>query len=73
MTLRAHLGRSTGDTPLTPTGDYRDWQLGADLSWRNLTLGIAYVDTDLTTAAASAGATKDVVDGAIVLSLGAAF
>jgi len=74
ITLRTHLGRSTGHTPLTPTGDYLDWQLGADLTWRNLTLGLAYMDTDLTTAgAASAGATKDVVDGAIVLSLAVAF
>ncbi|MGQ0661764.1 TorF family putative porin [Sphingosinicella sp.] len=74
MTLRAHAGRSHGNTPLSPTGDYLEWQFGADLVWRGLTLGVTYVDTDLSAAEAiSAGAAREIVAPTIVLSLTANF
>lgn len=74
LTLRGHVGRSSGRTPLSPSGDYLDWQLGVDLAWRNLTLGLSYIDTDLSAAdALSAGATMDIVDTAVVFSLAASF
>lgn len=74
VTLKAHLGYSKGDTPLTPSGDYLDWLVGADFTFKNLTLGAAYVDTNLSgREAALGGATKDIVDSAVVFSLTAAF
>lgn len=74
VTLKTHIGYSRGDTPLTPSGDYVDWLVGADYVRGNLRLGVAYVDTDLTRAqAVHGGATKDIVDGAVVVSLTAAF
>lgn len=74
VTLKAHLGLSKGDTRLTPSGDYFDWLIGADVTRRNFTLGVAYVDTDLSgDQARRGGATKDIVDAAIVLSLTAVF
>lgn len=74
VTLKTHLGYSKGDTPLTPSGDYVDWLVGADVVYKSLTLGVAYVDTGLTGAQALRGrATKDIVDGAVVFSLTAAF
>lgn len=74
ITLKAHLGYSKSDTPLTPSGDYMDWLVGADVTVRNLTLGIAYVDTNLSGAEpALGGATRDIVDSAVVFALGAAF
>ncbi|GAA4021301.1 hypothetical protein GCM10022280_22330 [Sphingomonas swuensis] len=74
VSLTGHVGWSKGDTTLTPGGSYLDWSLGAAASWRNLTAGIAYVDTDIGAAdARRAGATKTIVDGAVVLSLGASF
>jgi uncharacterized protein (TIGR02001 family) len=74
VTLTSHLGNSHGDTPLTPSGDYVDWSLGANVAWRNLTVGVAYVDTNLSaTEAAAGGATRDIVDGAVVATLGASF
>jgi uncharacterized protein (TIGR02001 family) len=74
VTLTAHLGNSHGRTPLTPSGDYLDWSLGATVALRNLTLGLAYVDTDLSGAeAALGGATRDIVDGAVVATLSASF
>jgi uncharacterized protein (TIGR02001 family) len=74
VTLTSHLGNSHGNTPLTPSGDYIDWSLGGTVAWHNLTLGIAYVDTNLSaTEAALGGATRDIVDGAVVATLGASF
>jgi uncharacterized protein (TIGR02001 family) len=74
VTLTGHLGNSHGRTPLTPSGDYLDWSLGASVAWRRLTFGVAYVDTNLSGAqAALGGATRDIVDGAVVATLGASF
>lgn len=72
--LDAHVGRSEGDTSLTPGGGYTDWSLGASASWKALTARIAYVDTDISDFdAIAAGATPDIVDEAVVVSLTAAF
>jgi uncharacterized protein (TIGR02001 family) len=56
VTARAHLGHSHGQdglgpnaTAVSPTGDYWDWSLGADLAWRRLTFNLSYVDTDIST------------------------
>jgi uncharacterized protein (TIGR02001 family) len=74
ITLTSHIGMSDGNTPLTPSGNYVDWSLGATVAWRKLTFGIAYVDTDLSAAeAAEGGATKDIVDAAVVATLTASF
>ena len=56
VSLKAHLGRSNGNsglgpngTSVAPTGKYLDWLVGADLAVPGtpLTLSIAYVDTDI--------------------------
>jgi uncharacterized protein (TIGR02001 family) len=74
IALTSHLGNSHGNTPLTPSGDYLDWSLGATATWHNLTAGVAYVDTNLSAAkAAQGGATKDIVDSAVVATLTASF
>lgn len=74
LALDAHLGRSEGDTTLTPGGGYTDWSLGASASWKALTARIAYADTDISDPdALAAGATSDIVDEAVVLSLTASF
>lgn len=74
ITLNSHLGWSKGKTTLTPGGDYLDWSLGASATWRNLTVGAAYVDTNISRSdAIAAGATRKIVDGTVVLSLGASF
>jgi len=57
LTLKAHLGYSDGNpglgpngTSVAPTGSYLDWSLGADLVVGPVTVGIAYVDTDISNA-----------------------
>ena len=56
VTLKAHLGWSSGNsglgpngTSVAPTGKYADWMVGADLAIPGtpLTVGVAYVDTDI--------------------------
>lgn len=54
LTLKAHLGYSNGNsglgpngTSIAPTGEYLDWMLGADLAVGPVTLGVAYVDTNI--------------------------
>ena len=54
FTGKAHIGYSDGNrglgpnaTSAAPTGKYWDWSLGVDTTWRNLTLGVFYVDTDI--------------------------
>ena len=74
LTLTSHVGWSKGDTTLTPGAEYLDWSLGATARWRNLTAGVTYVDTNIGRRdALSAGATKTIVDSAVVLSLEASF
>lgn len=57
VTLRARLGRSRGDTPLTPGGQYHEWLVGADYGLGQVTLGAAITGTDIAAAdACAAGA-----------------
>lgn len=57
LTLKAHVGYSKGNpglgpngTSVTPTGEYADWMLGADVALGKVILGVAYVDTDISDA-----------------------
>jgi len=54
LTLKGHVGYSQGNPGLGPngtsiaaTGKYADWLLGADYVLGPVTLGLAYVDTDI--------------------------
>lgn len=53
-TLKAHVGYSDGNpglgpngTSVAPTGSYWDWLIGLDYVVGPVTLGVAYVDTDI--------------------------
>ena len=55
LSLSAHIGYSNGNPGLgpwgtspAPTGEYVDWKIGADYALGPVTLGVAYIDTDLT-------------------------
>lgn len=58
LTLKGHVGYSKGGndglgpqgTAVSPTGEYVDWLVGADYVLGPVTLGVAYVDTDISTA-----------------------
>lgn len=89
MTAKAHIGHSWGQdglgpnaTAVSPTGSYWDWSLGADATWRNLTLNLSYVDTDISNRDAAylrpsfskgQDGTGNIAGGTVVASLTAAF
>ncbi|GAA0726110.1 TorF family putative porin [Sphingomonas japonica] len=87
VSLRAHIGYSDGNpglgpngTSIAPTGNYWDWTLGADVAISGFTLGVSYIDTDISEADGAYLApnfTKDgtdpIADATIVVSLTAAF
>ncbi|WP_294251502.1 TorF family putative porin [uncultured Sphingomonas sp.] len=89
LTAKAHIGHSSGQnglgpnaTAVSPTGDYWDWSLGADATWKNLTLNVSYIGTDISNREAvylrpsfSKGqdGTGNIAGGTAVVSLTAAF
>ena len=93
VSLKAHLGWSNGNpglgpngTSIAPTGKYLDWLVGADLAIPGtpLTLGVAYVDTDIArieenyirpnfSVADGDNAGKSIARSQVVFSLSAAF
>jgi uncharacterized protein (TIGR02001 family) len=88
LTVKGHLGYSDGNpglgpngTSVAPTGKYLDWLLGVDATWKNLTLGVAYIDTDISTADrvpllpnfGTVASGKSISDSTVVFSLTAAF
>lgn len=70
VSLVAHLGHSFGPSYLTIGDEYTDWSLGASVAVKNLSLGIAYVDTDKSLFSPSG---RNISKGGIVASLGVAF
>lgn len=88
ITLKAHLGYSDGNpglgpngTSVAPTGKYLDWLVGADAAVGPLVLGVAYVDTNISTADSAYiqpnfSRVKDgssIASGRVVFSVSAAF
>jgi hypothetical protein len=88
ITAKAHLGYSHGNpglgpngTSVTPTGEYLDWLIGADYVLGPVTLGIAYVDTNITKREAaylqpnfsSSKNGSSIASGRVVFSIGASF
>ncbi len=57
LKLKGHLGYSKGNpglgpngTSVAPTGKYFDWLLGAEAAVGPVTLGVSYIDTDISVA-----------------------
>lgn len=46
VSLSAHIAHSFGPSWLTIGNGYTDWNLGASYTWKALTFGVQYVDTD---------------------------
>lgn len=70
--LKAHVGYADSDSFLGGLdGEVFDYSVGAEVTWKALTLGVSYVNTDETTALGW----KDAIgaDGAVLFTLGAAF
>ncbi len=89
LTLKSHIGYSNGNsglgpfaTSVAPTGEYWDWMVGADYALGPVTLGVAYVDTDISSRESAylqpsfskgQDGTGSIADATVVFSLTAAF
>ena len=76
LTLRAAIGHEQGGLPLIRNMDASakwDWQLGADLTLPKLTVGIAYVDTNLPARDAAGTRAKRLGQAGLLLKLSARF
>lgn len=71
--LTAHIGHTWGPSWLVPVPkkEYTDWGLGATLTYKAITLGVQYVDTDASPFITASG--KDVTKGGVVATLGVSF
>lgn len=69
--LTAHLGHTWGPSWLSgPTDSYTDWGVGATYTWKSLTFGVNYVDTDTYFYTPSG---KDAAKGGVLGSVSVAF
>ena len=88
--LKGHIGYSDGNpglgpngTSVAPTGKYLDWLIGAEAAVGPLTVGISYVDTDISAAESAyirapnggfqTAEGKSIAGETVVLSVSAAF
>lgn len=69
--LTGHLAHSFSKNYITGGQKYTDWSLGASYTWKNLTFGVQYVDTDADFIGSLTG--KNIVKGGVVGSIGVAF
>ena len=70
VSLNAHVGHSFGPSYLTIGKKYTDWSLGATYTWKNLTAGVSYVDTDKRLTSYSG---KNISKAGVVGTLGVSF
>ncbi|HWL47284.1 MAG TPA: TorF family putative porin [Sphingomonadaceae bacterium] len=74
FSLSAHVGHSFGPSYLTIGKGYTDWGVGVSYTWKALTFGVNYVDTDKHLPIIdSAGRTRDSAKAGVVGSIGVAF
>lgn len=76
--LKGHVGYTDGILSYASgaiSGNYWDWSVGAEASYKALTFGVAYVDTDVKNDAfsVSPGANAIGSDAGVVFSVGASF
>ena len=69
--LSAHLGHSFSKNYITAGQKYTDWSLGASYTWKALTFGVQYVDTDGSAVGSLTG--KNIFKGGVVGTIGVAF
>jgi uncharacterized protein (TIGR02001 family) len=72
LKLKGHLGYAKSDSFLGGLdGEVLDYSFGAEVTWKALTLGVSYVNTDETTTLGWKEAIG--ADGAVLFTLGASF
>lgn len=74
FSILGHLGYSHGRSFLTNgLKGYVDWNLGVTYTWKNLSFGATYVDTDIKDSEFVTPSNRHAAKGGAVFSIGAAF
>jgi uncharacterized protein (TIGR02001 family) len=74
VSLSAHLGHNWSKSFLSAGREYTDYGVGASVTFKAITLGVQYVDTDFPKNFVTNFITgKDVASGGVVFTLGASF
>jgi uncharacterized protein (TIGR02001 family) len=74
FSVTAHLGHSFGPSYLTIGKGYTDWGVGASYTWKSLTFGVNYVDTNKNSYITNgAGHVRNIAKAGVVGSIGVAF
>lgn len=74
FSVSAHLGHSFGPSYLTIGKGYTDWGVGASYTWKSLTFGVNYVDTNKSSFITNgAGNLRNIAKAGVVGSVGVAF
>lgn len=74
LSLSAHLGHNFMDDSFLSSGKkYTDWSLGATYTYKALTFGVSYVDTNFAKGAVSSLTGKDIAKAGVVGSIGVSF
>jgi uncharacterized protein (TIGR02001 family) len=71
LNLNAHVGHSFGPSYLTIGKGYTDWSLGGTYSWKALTFGLSYVDTNKNLYSPISG--RNIAKAGVVASVGVSF
>jgi len=73
ISFSAHLGHNFEKSFLSTGRTYTDWGLGVSVTWKSLTFGFNYVDTDLPKNWATSFTGKDIAKGGVFGSVGVSF
>lgn len=73
ISFSAHLGHNFEKSFLSVGRTYTDWGLGMSVTWKAITFGINYVDTDLPKNWATSFTGKDIAKAGIFGSVGVSF
>lgn len=79
ITLKGHVGYSSGNSGYTKDLDVVDYAVGADVTWNKLTLNVSYVGTDVSRAnsfrwpSTATQSGHDITKGKVVATLSASF
>jgi len=74
LSVSAHLGHTFGQSYISVGDGYTDWGLGASYTWKHLTFGLNYVDTDKDAYILDSHAhVRNIGRGGVVASVGLSF
>ena len=73
VSFSAHLGHNFEKSFLSTGRTYTDWGVGMSIAWKQFSIGVSYVDTDLPKNWATSFTGKDIAKPGVVATVGVSF